>query len=184
MIGAVGRGGITDTFPRMINEFAGTKFKIVVGYPGGNDVNLAMERGEVVGRNNTWSSWKVTKKNWLDEKKISILAYEGPKPADLGNVPSVQDLAKSEEDKAAIRLIVAGTLFGRPLTAPPGVPADRIAALRAAFLATTKDPDFLKEAEAGNFEVDPVDGLRMQKIAEELIALPASVKARARPLIE
>ena len=184
VIGGVGRGGITDTFPRMINEFAGTKFKIVVGYPGGNDVNLAMERGEVAGRNNTWSSWKVTKKSWLDEKKISILAYEGPKPADLGNVPSVQDLAKSEEDKAAIRLIVAGTLFGRPLTAPPGVPADRLAALRAAFLMTMKDPDFLKEAEAGNFEVDPVDGLRMQKIAEELIALPASVKARARPLIE
>ena len=184
VIGGVGRGGITDTFPRMINEFAGTKFKIVVGYPGGNDVNLAMERGEVAGRNNTWSSWKVTKKSWLDEKKISILAYEGPKPADLGNVPSVQDLAKTDEDKAAIRLITAGTLFGRPLTAPPGTPADRLAALRAAFLATMKDPDFLKEAEAGNFEVDPVDGLRMQKIAEELIALPAAVKARARPLIE
>ena len=184
VIGAVGKGGITDTFPRMINEFAGTKFKIVVGYPGGNDVNLAMERGEVAGRNNTWSSWKVTKKNWLDEKKISILAYEGPKPADMGNVPSVQDLARTDEDKAAIRLIAAGTLFGRPLTAPPGVPPDRMAALRAAFLATMKDPDFVKEAEAGNFEVDPVDGLRMQKIAEELIALPASVKARARPLIE
>jgi tripartite-type tricarboxylate transporter receptor subunit TctC len=184
VIGAVGKGGITDTFPRMINEFAGTKFKIVVGYPGGNDVNLAMERGEAAGRNNTWSSWKVTKKSWLDEKKISILAYEGPKPADLGDVPSVQDLAKSDEDKAAIRLITAGTLFGRPLAAPPGTPADRVAALRAAFLATMKDPDFVKEAEAGNFEVDPVDGLRMQKIAEELIALPAAVKARARPLIE
>ena len=184
VIGAVGKGGITDTFPRMINEFAGTKFKIVVGYPGGNDVNLAMERGEVAGRNNTWSSWKATKKNWLDEHKITILAYEGPKPPDLGNVPSVQDLAKTDEDKAAIRLIAAGTLFGRPLTAPPGVPADRIAALRAAFLATMKDPEFLKEAAAGDIEVDPVDGVKMQKIAEELIALPESVKARARPLIQ
>ena len=181
VIGAVGKGGITDTFPRMINEFAGTKFKIVVGYPGGNDVNLAMERGEVAGRNNTWSSWKATKKNWLDEHKITILAYEGPKPPDLGNVP---DLAKTDEDKAAIRLIAAGTLFGRPLTAPPGVPADRIAALRAAFLATMKDPEFLKEAAAGDIEVDPVDGVKMQKIAEELIALPESVKARARPLIQ
>ena len=93
-------------------------------------------------------------------------------------------LRRTDEDKAAIRLITAGTLFGRPLAAPPGVPADRIAALRAAFLATMKDPDFIKEAEAGNYEVDPVDGLRMQKIAEELIAMPASVKARARPLIE
>ena len=184
VIGAVGKGGITDTFPRMMNEFAGTKFKIVVGYPGGNDVNLAMERGEAAGRNNTWSSWKVTKKDWLAEKKITILAYEGPKPADLVGVPSVQDLAKTPEDRAAIRLVSAGTLFGRPIAAPPGVPADRVAALRAAFLATMKDPDFMKEAIAGDYEVDPVDGLRMQKIAEDLIAMPAEVKARARPLIE
>jgi tripartite-type tricarboxylate transporter receptor subunit TctC len=184
IIGAVGRGGITDTFPRMINEFAKTKLKIVVGYPGGNDVNLAMERGEVGGRNNTWSSWKVTKRKWLDDKLITILAYEGPKQADLGNVPSVQDLAGNEEDKAVIRLISAGTHFGRPLAAPPGVPADRLAALRAAFLATMKDPDFIKEAEAGNIEIDPVTGDRMQKVAEEIMAAPKSVKDRARPLIE
>ena len=99
-------------------------------------------------------------------------------------MPSVQDLAKNDEDKAAIRLIAAGTLFGRPLTAPPGVPAERIAALRAAFLATMKDPEFLKEAAASDIEVDPVDGVQMQKIAEGLIGLPESVKARARPLIQ
>ena len=184
IIGAVGRGGITDTFPRMINEFVGTKFKMVVGYPGGNDVNLAMERGEVAGRNNTWSSWKVTKKPWLDEKKISILAYEGPRPPEFTNIPSVQELVTSEEDKATIRLITAGTLFGRPLTAPPGIPADRLAALRAAFMATMKDPDFLKEAAAGNFEVDPINGEQMQKIAADLMAMPEAVKKRARPFVE
>ena len=184
IIGAVGKGGITDTFPRMINEFAGTKFKIVVGYPGGNDVNLAMERGEVAGRNNTWSSWKVTKKKWLDEKLITVLAYEGPRPKDIGDVPSVQDLATTETDKLAIRLISAGTLFGRPLTAPPGIPADRLEALRKAFLDTMKDPEFVKEADASNIEIDPVSGEQMQKIAEELIASPQAVKNRARPLIE
>ena len=184
IIGAVGKGGITDTFPRMINEFAGTKFKIVVGYPGGNDVNLAMERGEVAGRNNTWSSWKVTKKKWLDEKLITVLAYEGPRPKDIGDVPSVQDLATTETDKLAIRLISAGTLFGRPLTAPPGIPADRLEALRKAFLDTMKDPEFVKEADASNIEIDPVSGEQMQKIAEELIASPKAVKDRARPLIE
>ncbi len=184
VIGAVGRGGITDTFPRMMNEFAGTKFKIVVGYPGGNDVNLAMERGEVAGRNNTWSSWKVTKRKWLEEKLISILAYEGPKPADLPGVPSVQDLASSPADRLAIKLIAAGTLYGRPLALPPGVPADRVEAIRQAFLATMKDPEFLKEAEAGNIEVEPVAGPRMQEVSADLIATPEAVKQRARPLIE
>jgi tripartite-type tricarboxylate transporter receptor subunit TctC len=184
VIGAVGKGGITDTFPRMINEFAHTKFKIVVGYPGGNDVNLAMERGEVAGRNNTWSSWKVTKSKWLKDKLITIIAYEGPKPSDIGDVPSVQELASTPEEKQAIRLVAAGTLFGRPLTAPPGVPANRVAALREAFLATMKDPDFVKEAAASDIEIDPVPGAEMQKIAAELIATPQSVKDRARPLIQ
>lgn len=184
VIGAVGHGGITDTFPRMINEFAGTKFKIVVGYPGGNDVNLAMERGEVAGRNNTWSSWKVTKPKWLSDRLISILAYEGPKPADIGDVPSVQDLAASDEDRQAIRLIAAGTLFGRPITAPPGIAADRLAALREAFLATMKDPDFVKEAQDQNIEIDPVPGERMQAIAKDLISTPPAIKDRARPLIQ
>jgi tripartite-type tricarboxylate transporter receptor subunit TctC len=184
VIGAVGKGGITDTFPRMINEFAHTKFKIVVGYPGGNDVNLAMERGEVAGRNNTWSSWKVTKSKWLKDKLITIIAYEGPKPSDIGDVPSVQELASTPEEKQAIRLVAAGTLFGRPLTAPPGVPANRVAALREAFLATMKDPDFVKEAAAGDIEIDPVPGAEMQKIAAELIATPQNVKDRARPLIQ
>jgi tripartite-type tricarboxylate transporter receptor subunit TctC len=184
VIGAVGKGGITDTFPRMMNEFAGTKFKIVVGYPGGNDVNLAMERGEVAGRNNTWSSWKVTKRKWLDEKLITILAYEGPKPADLQGVPSVQELASKPEDRLAIKLIAAGTLYGRPLALPPGVPADRVAAIREAFMATMKDPDFLKEAAAGDIEVDPVPGETMQRVSAELIATPKAVKDRARPLIQ
>jgi tripartite-type tricarboxylate transporter receptor subunit TctC len=184
VIGAVGKGGITDTFPRMINEFAHTKFKIVVGYPGGNVVNLAMERGEVAGRNNTWSSWKVTKSKWLEDKLITILAYEGPKPSDIGDVPSVESLATSPEDKQTIRFVAAGTRFGRPLAAPPGIPADRIAALRAAFLATMKDPEFVKEAQSSNIEIDPVPGVEMQKIAEELIATPKAIKDRARPLIE
>ncbi len=184
VIGAVGRGGITDTFPRMMNQFAGAKFKIVVGYPGGNDVNLAMERGEVAGRNNTWSSWKTTKRNWLEEKKISILAYQGPPQKDLTGVPLVEDLASTLADKQAIQLITAGTLYGRPLAMAPGVPGERVAAVRQAFDETMKDPEFLKEADAAAMEVEPVRGVRMQKISADLLATPADVKARARPLIE
>ena len=183
-VGAAERGGISDTFPRILNEFAGTKFKVVIGYPGGNDVNLAMERGELGGRNNTWSSWKFTKRNWLTEKLITILAFEGPRPVDIGDVPSVQDFAKSEEDRQTIRLITAGTQFGRPLAAPPGVPADRVAALRTAFLATLQDPEFIKEALAGDIEIAPVTGEMLQGVSESIVSLPQSVKLRARNLME
>jgi len=184
VIGAVGHGGITYTFPLMLNTFAGTRFKIVVGYPGGNDVNLAMERGEVAGRNNTWSSWKITKKDWLAQKKIAILAYEGPRPADLDGVPLLEDLATSDVDRKAIRMIAAGTRFGRPLAAPPGTPAERVAALREAFAATMKDPEFVRECADKDIEIDPVDGETMRKVAEELIAAPPDVKARALPLVQ
>ena len=88
--GASARGAITFFYPAMMNELLGTKFKIVTGYPGGNAINLAMERGEVEARNNTWSSWKATKAAWLKDKKITVIAQAGPRAADL-DAPSVED---------------------------------------------------------------------------------------------
>ena len=184
VIGANGRGGITDTFPRMFNQFAGAKFKIVTGYPGGNDINLAMQRGEVGGRDNTWSSWKSTKPDWLAQKLIAIIGYEGPKPADLNGVPSLESLAANDEDRQVIRLVAAGTGYGRPLTAPPGVPAERVAALRKAFVAMTKDADFLKDAATINADVDPVSGESMIALSRELMAASPTVMAKAKPLLE
>ena len=98
--GASGRGAITYIYPAMMNEFLGTKFKIVTGYPGGNQINLAMERGEVEARNNTWSSWKATKAAWLAEKKITVIAQAGPKARDL-DAPSVEDAARTPEEGGA-----------------------------------------------------------------------------------
>ena len=92
--GASGKGAITFIYPSMMNEFLGTRFKIVTGYAGGNEINLAMERGEVEARNNTWSSWKATKAAWLKDRKIAIIAQAGPRAADL-DVPSVEDLART-----------------------------------------------------------------------------------------
>jgi tripartite-type tricarboxylate transporter receptor subunit TctC len=184
IVGSVGKSNITYTFPMMMNEFAGTKYRIVTGYPGGSDINLAMERGEVAGRNNTWSSWKATKPKWLEAKDITIVAYEGPTPKDLPGVPSVQELASNEDDRIVIRLIASGTQFGRPMVAPPGIPEERVAALRGAYDATMRDPEFLKEAATLNIEVDPVAGARMQKIAADLLATPQHLRQRARPMIE
>ena len=183
-IGTVGNANITYGFPMMLNEFAGTKFRMVIGYRGGNDINLAMERGEVGGRNNTWSSWKSTRSDWLKNKDIHIIAYGGPTPADIGDVPNIESLAKNEEEKQVMRLVLSGTHFGRPMVAPPGVPADRVAALRKAFMDMTKDPAFLKETEATKIDVDPQRGEDMARIVKEIMAYPDSVKKRAADFVE
>lgn len=182
--GASGKGAITYTFPIAMNEFLGTKFKVVTGYEGGNAINLAMERGEVQARNNTWSSWKVTKPDWLRDKKIFVIAYAGPKPKDLPGVPSLGELAKNEDDRKILELITSGTEFGRPLATTAGVPAERVQALRAAFMATMKDSEFLAEAEKLNIEVDPVRGEYMQELAAKLMTTPKHLAARAKTIVE
>ena len=184
IVGATGKGAITYSFPAMLNEFLGTKFKIVPGYPGGNQINLAMERGEVQARNNTWSSWKVTKPDWIKNGDIRILAYAGPAPKDLPGVPNVVDLVKSADDKRTVELIVSGTMLGRPLAFAGDVPADRLAAIRAAFVQTMKDPEFLGEADKLKIEVDPVSGEDMQKVVANVLATPKNLAARARTIIE
>jgi tripartite-type tricarboxylate transporter receptor subunit TctC len=180
--GASARGAITFIYPQMMNEFLGTKFKIVTGYPGGNQINLAMERGEVEARNNTWSSWKATKADWLRDKKIAVIAQAGPRAPDL-DAPSVEDAARTPEERLLIELVVSGTRLGRPL-ATNAAPADRVAALRTAFAATMKDPEFVAEATTLNFEIDPVLGEKMQAIVEKVLATPKDVAAKAKGLLE
>jgi tripartite-type tricarboxylate transporter receptor subunit TctC len=182
--GATGRGAITYTFPRMLNELLGTKFKIVTGYPGGNDVNVAMERGEVGARNNTWSSWKSTKAAWLKNQDIAILVQAGPKAKDLPDVPTVEELAKNEDDRRIIQLIISGTKLGRPLAAGPGVPPERVKAMRAAFDATMKDAEFLQAAAASKIEVDPVRSEDMQKVVTQVLGTPKELVERAKRIME
>jgi tripartite-type tricarboxylate transporter receptor subunit TctC len=181
--GATSKGAITYIYAAMMNEFFGTRFKIVTGYNGGNEINLAMERGEVEARNNTWSSWKTTKPTWLRDKLINIIAQAGPRAGDL-NAPSVEQLARTAEDRRVIELVVSGTQLGRPLFITPGVPEERVRALRAAFDATMKDPEFLAEAASLNFDVAPVSGEALQRIVEKVLATPKDLAARARHLLE
>jgi tripartite-type tricarboxylate transporter receptor subunit TctC len=181
--GASGRGAITYFYPTMMNAFLGTKFKIVTGYPGGNQINLAMERGEVEARNNTWSSWKATRPGWLKDKQITVVAQAGPRAPDL-DAPSVEELARTPEDRRTIELIVSGAQLGRPFATTPDIPADRLAALRDAFRATMKDPEFLKDAAQMNFEVDPVYGEPMQKIVEKVLSTPQHLAMRAKEFLE
>jgi hypothetical protein len=144
----------------------GAKFKMVLGYPGGNDINLAMERGEVQGRCSIpWSTVKATRRDWIDENKVNLLMqYSLGKHADLPNVPLVMDLAKTDEQRTILTLIFGRQVMGRPFAAPPGVPSDRVDALRKAFMDTMADKEFLAEAEKTNFEIRPVSGDRIEKL--------------------
>ena len=181
--GASGKGAITYIYPSMMNEFLGTKFKIVTGYPGGNQINLAMERGEVQARNNTWSSWKATKPSWLRDKFITVLVQAGPRASDL-DAPSVESFAKTPDDRKLIELVTSGTHLGRPITATPDVPEDRLRALRSAYRTTMVDPEFRAEAEKAGFEVAPVYGEEMQNIVQSIMSTPKELTVRAKHLVE
>ena len=135
VVGASGIGADTYQFPKIANGVLGTKFKIVTGYPGGNDIDLAMERQEVQGRCGwSWSSVKATHPTWLPEKKFNILFQMGlSKHPELPDTPLIMDLAKTDEDRAIFKLIFGRQVMAWPFATPPGVPQDRVDALRTAF---------------------------------------------------
>jgi tripartite-type tricarboxylate transporter receptor subunit TctC len=183
-MGATG-GSTSSQYPRVMNAVLGTKFKVILGYPGGNDINLAMERGEVGGRgSNSWASWKATRPEWVKDKKINILVQIGlTKAPDLPDVPLLMDLAANPDDRALLRLLSAPSGIGRPIFTTPGVPADRVKALREAFQATITDPAFVEEAKKVGLEIDPVSGEDLQKIVAEIVATPEAIAKRLADLI-
>lgn len=182
--GASGRGAITYTLPAAMNALLGTRMKIVTGYQGGNDINLAMERGEAHIRSNSWSSWKTTRPDWIAEKKITILSQSGRRAADLGDVPSLEDLTTNPDDRTIMELVVSGNYIGRPQAMPPGTPADKVAAMRAAFQATVKDPAFIAEVEKLRLELDPVSGEELQSYITKLQNVPKHLIPKAKEMLE
>jgi hypothetical protein len=164
----------------------GTKFKIISGYPGGNDVDLAMERGEVQGRCGwSWTSVKSTRQAWLERKWLNLLLQLGlDKHPDLPNVPLVMDLAKTDEDRALFKLMFGRQVMAWPFALPPGVPADRVAALRKAFLDTMTDKDFLADINKAGMELRPVAGVDIQQLLQEIYASPAAVAQKAARLLQ
>jgi tripartite-type tricarboxylate transporter receptor subunit TctC len=184
-VGGTGASADTDQFPKVVNGVLGTKMKIVSGYPGGNDVVLAMERGELQGRCGwSWSSVKATHGSWIAEKKLNILVQLSlQKHPDLPDVPLIIDLAKTDEDRQILKLIFARQVMGRPFLAPPGIPAERVEALRQAFTATMTDPAFMADAEKSQLEVNPVAGDDLQTLVAEIYRTPPEVAKKAAQLL-
>jgi tripartite-type tricarboxylate transporter receptor subunit TctC len=181
VVGGTGGGSDTDQFPKVLNGILGTKMKLISGYPGGSDVGAAMERGEVKGRCGwSWSSVLVTRKSWVEEKKIHILVQLAlAKHPELPDVPLILDLAKTDEQRQVLKLIFARQVMGRPFLAPPGLPKDRAEALQKAFMDTMKDKDFLAEADKARLEITPVDGAAVAKLVREIYKTPPEIAARA-----
>jgi tripartite-type tricarboxylate transporter receptor subunit TctC len=179
--GATGVTDDTGRFPTLLNNLAGTKIRVVTGYRGGNDVTLAMERGEVDARFGwSWGSLKSRSKDWLDDKKINIIVQMAlAKAEDLPDVPLIMDFAKTEKDRRALELLFSPQAVAWPIVAPPDVPKDRITALRRAFDATMKDPAFVAEAGKMRIDVEPVTGEAMQEIVKRLYTFDKSVIDRA-----
>jgi tripartite-type tricarboxylate transporter receptor subunit TctC len=185
-VGGTSASADTDQFPRITNGVLGTKFKVITGYPGGNDVGLAMERGEVQGRCGwSWSSVKSTHQNWLDQKKVNVLVQLAlTKHPELPDVPLITDLAKNDEQRRILRIIFARQVMGRPFLAPPNVPKERVAALRKAFLDTMNDKDFIADAEKAQLEINPVPGEEVQKLVEEAYDTPKEIAQKAGDLLK
>jgi tripartite-type tricarboxylate transporter receptor subunit TctC len=183
VMGGNAPGGAPHDTPIMLNNLLGTKFKLVAGYPGTQEIALAVERGEVGGICGFgWTSLMSQQPQWMMENKINIFAQIAmePYPAlEKMGVPMIWKWVKSDEQKQVLEFLMAEQVYGRPFLGPPNIPADRLAALRAGFLATMKDPDFLADAQKIGIEIDPVSGEKFETLIKHVAAAPPAVIEQA-----
>jgi tripartite-type tricarboxylate transporter receptor subunit TctC len=182
-LGGSAVGADPDTFALIMRNVFGAKVKLVTGYPGGNDINLAMERHEVDGRCGwSWTSLK-SQKNWLPQINV-LVQFNLEKNTDLPDVPVALERAKDDAQRQVLRLLIAGQYVGRPFFTSPDIPAERKAALRAAFDATMKDPQFLADAAKLDLEISPIGAATIDAFLAELYRTPKEVVGKAVAAIQ
>lgn len=185
VVSASGSGADSVIFPYILNGVIGTKFKVVTGYPGNADMLLAVERGETDGNAGTsWISLVSIKPDWVRDKKINVLLQMASKKhPNLAHVPLALDFAKNESDAKVLELIFSRQQMAYPFVAPPGLPPERLQALRRSFDATMKDPEFLEEAKRQHLDIAPVSGEEIAAIIRKVYASPPDVIARAKAVL-
>ncbi len=170
--------------PKLMNALLGTRFKIVVGYKGGRGVDMALARKEIQGRAMVWASTKAKQAEWLRQGKLVHLVQIGPyKLPDLPGVPRFVDLAKTEREKTMVKFLHITGIIGRALHAPPGVPAERVAALRAAFSATMKDPAFVADIAKRKLPLNPTSGQDLQSFIETVVGTSPKLIAEMKAVL-
>jgi tripartite-type tricarboxylate transporter receptor subunit TctC len=169
----------SETYPHLMNNTIGTKFRIVSGYKSNTETLLAIERGEVEGLSGSWSSMKSNRPNWVKDKQVRPLVQIAKvRQPDLPDVPLIMDFVKKDEDRIMWTVALSMAQAGRPVAAPPGVPADLVKILRKAFNDTMKDPDFIADMERTRRDVSPETGESMMKLLEEVAAFPSATLSK------
>lgn len=184
IVGASNEGGTTRDMPTLENNVLGTKFRVVTGYGGTREITLAVERREIHGLCGFgYTSLLSVTPRWLAEKVVRIIAQENAKGAPALNkqgVPRTIDFAKTPEDRQVMELVYSQAVIGRPYVLPEGVPAERVAALRKAFMAALADPALLAEAKKMRLDVEPISGDDVQTMVTQLFAMPTRIVERAK----
>jgi tripartite-type tricarboxylate transporter receptor subunit TctC len=176
-IGSTTPGTTKEMFPQIANRLLGTKFKVINGYIGGAEINLAMERGEVGGHGaNSWVSYQFQNAEWVRDHKINnIFQVTFQRDPAIADVPTLMELAQNDEQRKIILILTTGEAIGRPLAAPPGVSEAHVAVLRRAFDATMKDSAFLAEADKSGLEIGPTTGEKLQTMVAEMMVSPPDI---------
>jgi tripartite-type tricarboxylate transporter receptor subunit TctC len=183
VLGATGRSSTVAVYPTMLNHLVGTKFKLVMGYAGSAEAMLAMERGEVEGHSTTWEGVKSRAAKRLQEKSINILVQYGlERHPELPDVPTAVELGRTNEEVLALRFFANASDVGRFILSTPDTPVDRIQALRRAFDAMVKDPEFVADLEAQKLDLGPLTGEELQKLIEEVANVPPGIIEKVRGL--
>jgi tripartite-type tricarboxylate transporter receptor subunit TctC len=168
-LAGTGTGSPSEGYPKLLNALAGTKFKIISGYPGSTQGMLAAERGEVDGGLTSWNTLKRTKQNWIQNNDVNLLVQYAN--------------ARHPELRDVLAFYVSGAELGRSLLAPPGIPAERVKVLRAAFDAMVKDPEFLAEIEKSGQEFQPASGAEVQRLVEDVATVPRDIVERTENIL-
>ena len=181
VVGGSGAGSQMETMPEMLNKLFGTKIKVVSGYKGGNDIYLAMERGEIQGRcGGLISSISATRPDWFPQKKVNVpIQIATARNPMFPDVPTVMELAKDERTKKILKLVLAPLEMDRPILAPPGAPPERVAALREAFHAAMNDPGFIAEAAKEHLEIREISGPQVARVLDDAYAMPPEITKAA-----
>jgi tripartite-type tricarboxylate transporter receptor subunit TctC len=184
-LGGLGPGSDEDMYTKILRKLLGMKARLVTGYPGGAEMVLAVERGELDGRCGwAWSSIKISRPEWITEKKIkvlNVLALE--RSPELPDVPSIMEFVKDERHKQIFRFVLNAATLGRPFVAPPGIPEDRANALRKAFEDTMADPAYLAEMKAKKLDVGPIKWQDIPPLLKDFYSTPQDVVEETRAII-
>jgi tripartite-type tricarboxylate transporter receptor subunit TctC len=179
-VAGTGPGLASVVYPTVLNNVLGTKFKVVPGYAGSTESMLAAERGEVDGALTSWNSLKTTQKAALSGTPNLLVQYTVERHAEMPQVPTMVELGQTAEKKSVLNLFASGAVVGRSLMAPPNLPRDHTKALRDAFQAMLRDQGFLDEVRKTQAELDPMPGEQLQKIIEDSLNVPSTVRQVAR----